>query len=61
MLGTIRSAVAMYIVFISALAPFVFGALLGAGIGVDAILGGFAIAGVLCTLPPFYAEWRGFT
>lgn len=61
MLGTIRSAVAMYVVFISALAPFVFGALLGAGFGVDAILGGFAVAGLVCTLPPFYAEWRGLT
>lgn len=58
MLGTIRSAIAMYVVFISALAPFVFGALLGAGIGVDAILGGFAVAGLICMLPPFYAEWR---
>ena len=59
-LGTVRSAVAMYLVFASALAPFVFGALFDAGIGVDAILGGFAVAGLLCTLPPFYAEWRRF-
>ncbi len=60
MLGSIRSAVAMYVVFISALAPFVFGALLGTGIGVDAILLAFAIAALLCMVPAFYAEWRGF-
>lgn len=57
-LGTIRSAVAMYMVLMSAMSPFVFGALLEAGAGVDAILLGFAIAGLACLLPPFYAGWR---
>ena len=59
-LGTIRSAVAMYMVFVSALAPFVFGALLEAGLSVSAILGGFTVVGILCLLSPFYAERRGF-
>jgi len=59
-LGTVRSAVAMYLVFASATAPFVFGALLEAGMSVDAILAWFAAAGLLCVLPPFYAEWRRF-
>ena len=57
-LGTIRSAVAMYMVLMSATAPFVFGALLDGGISVDAILMGFAAVGVVCLLPPFYAAWR---
>lgn len=60
-LGTIRSAVAMYMVLMSALAPFVFGTLLDAGHGVDAILRGFAVAGVLCLLPPLYAAWHRWT
>ncbi len=59
-LGTIRSAVAMYIVLMSATAPFVFGSLLEAGMSVDAILLAFAGAGFLCCLPPFYAAWRRF-
>jgi MFS family permease len=61
MLGTVRSAVAMYLVFASATAPFVFGALFEAGVSVDAILAWFAAAGLLCVLPPFYAEWRKLT
>jgi MFS family permease len=60
-LGTIRSAIAMYMVLMSALSPFVFGTLLDAGFGVSAILEGFAIAGLLCLLPPFYAAWRRWT
>jgi MFS family permease len=59
-LGTVRSAIAMYLVFASATAPFVFGALYEAGVSVEAILGGFAAACLLCILPSFYAEWRGF-
>ena len=59
-LGTIRSAAAMYLVLMSATAPFVYGALLEAGVGIDAILVGSAIVGIACTLPPFYAAWRRF-
>ena len=57
-LGAIRSAIAMYMVLISALAPFVFGSLIDAGYGVDAILVAFAIGGAICLLPSFYAALR---
>ena len=40
-LGTIRSAVTMYMVVASALAPFVFGALLDAGWAISGVLAVF--------------------
>lgn len=55
-LGTIRSAVAMYMVLISALAPFVFGAALSAGASVTAILATFVVVGLALMVPPFAAE-----
>jgi len=58
-LGTIRSAIAMYMVFVSALSPFVFGAALSAGMSVSAVLGTMAAVGVLLAIPPVAAERRG--
>ncbi|MEX0853778.1 MAG: MFS transporter [Bauldia sp.] len=55
-LGSIRSAVAMYMVLISALAPFVFGAALSAGASVSAILTTFVVVGLALLIPPFAAE-----
>lgn len=55
-LGTIRSAVAMYMVLISALAPFVFGAVLSAGASVTAILATFVVVGLALMVPAFAAE-----
>lgn len=57
-LGTIRSAVAMYMVVMSAVSPFVFGSLIEADYAVDAILIAFAIGSVVCLLPSFYAALR---
>jgi MFS family permease len=57
-LGAIRSAIAMYMVVMSALSPFVFGSLIGAGYAVDPILIAFAIGGAICLLPSFFAAWR---
>ena len=60
-LGAIRSAVAMYMVFATALAPFVFGAALAVGMSVSGVLAAFVAAGFALTLPPVAAErmaWR---
>lgn len=57
-LGMIRSAVFMYLVVMSALAPFVFGTALTAGASVSAILASFAVAGVLLLVPPLVMERR---
>jgi MFS family permease len=51
-LGTIRSAVAMYMVFMTALAPFVFGALISAGVSISAILAGGVVVGLALMIPP---------
>ena len=59
-LGTIRSAVAMYMVFASALAPFVLGAALAAGWSISAVMTWFAIAGVILITPPMVAERYAF-
>ena len=59
-LGTIRSAVMMYMVVMSALAPFAFGAALDAGWTVSEILALMAIVGGLFILPPVFAERRGY-
>ncbi len=59
-LGTIRSAITMYMVIASALAPFSFGALLDAGWSVSAILTLFVLVGFLAIIPPVFAERRGF-
>jgi MFS family permease len=59
-LGTIRSAVMMYMVVMSALAPYVFGIALDAGWTVSQILTAFVIASVALVLPPVFAERRGY-
>ena len=59
-LGTVRSAIAMYMVFISALAPFVFGLALSAGFSVPAILTVFVVVGLVFLMPPVLAERRAF-
>ncbi|SDB47706.1 MFS transporter [Bauldia litoralis] len=59
-LGTIRSAVAMYMVLISALAPFVLGALLSAGWSIEVVMTWFVIIGVVCITPPVIAERYAF-
>ena len=59
-LGTIRSAITMYMVIASALAPFSFGALLDAGWSVSAILAMFVTVGFVLIVPPVFAERRGF-
>ncbi|CAN5224225.1 arsenite efflux MFS transporter ArsK [soil metagenome] len=59
-LGTIRSAVAMYMVIASALAPFVFGAALDAGWTVSGVLAMFVAVGIVVLLPPVFAERRSF-
>ncbi len=59
-LGTIRSAVSMYMVFMSALAPFVLGAALAAGWGIGTVMTWFAVVGVLCITPPMFAERYAF-
>jgi hypothetical protein len=50
----------MYMVFASALAPFAFGAALDAGWSVSAVLAVFVAYGVLASIPPIFAERRGF-
>ena len=59
-LGTIRSAVTMYMVFASALAPFVLGAALAAGWSISTVMTWFAIAGVILITPPMVAERYAF-
>lgn len=59
-LGTIRSAVSMYMVLMSALAPWVLGALLAAGWSITTVMTWFAIAGVILLSPPVIAERYGF-
>lgn len=58
-LGTIRSAVNMYMVVVSALAPFVFGAMLDAGWSVSGILAAFVAVSVVLIVPPVFAERKG--
>ncbi len=58
-LGTIRSAVTMYMVVASALAPFVFGAMLDAGWTVSGVLAAFAAVSLVLIIPPIFAERRG--
>ncbi|WP_421726576.1 MFS transporter [Bauldia sp.] len=56
MLGTVRSAVSMYMVLMTALAPFVLGTALAAGMSIGAIVAwGIAIAVVLM-VPSGFAE-----
>ena len=55
-LGTIRSAVNMYMVVASALAPFVFGTLLDAGWSVSGVLALFVAVSVVLIVPPVFAE-----
>lgn len=59
-LGTIRSAVSMYMVFMSALAPFVLGAALAAGWSIAAIMTTFAVVGLILLMPPVFAERLAF-
>jgi len=59
-LGTIRSAVMMYMVVSSALAPYVFGVALDAGWTVSQILTAFVVASMVLILPPMIAERRGY-
>ena len=59
-LATVRSAAAMYMTFISALAPFVFGVALSAGMTVSAILTVFVVTGLIFLLPAVHAERRAF-
>ncbi len=59
-LGTIRSAIVMYMVFASALAPFAFGAALDAGWSISAVLAVFIAYAILAFIPPVFAERRGF-
>ncbi len=58
-LGTIRSAVTMYMVVASALAPFVFGTALDAGWSVSGVLAAFVAVSVVLIIPPVFAERRG--
>lgn len=55
-LGTIRSAVSMYMVLMSALAPFVLGAILAAGWSISTVMIGAAIVGLILISPPMIAE-----
>lgn len=59
-LGTIRSAVMMYMVVMSALAPYAFGVALDAGWSVSQILATMAGVSLACLLPPIFAERRGY-
>lgn len=58
-LGTIRSAVVMYMVLTTALAPFLFGALLAAGVSVTGVLVLLLLVGILAVIPPFAADKLG--
>ena len=58
-LGTVRSAVNMYLVVASALAPFVFGTLLDAGWTVSGILAAFVAVSLVLIIPPVFAERKG--
>ena len=58
-LGTIRSAVTMYMVFASALGPFAFGLALDGGWSVSQILAAFVAYGLLAMLLVIFAERRG--
>lgn len=59
-LGTVRSAVAMYMVFASALGPFVFGVALSAGMSLSAILALFAVVSLIFLIPPVVEDRRAF-
>jgi len=50
----------MYMVFASALAPFVLGAALAAGWSISTVMTWFAIAGVVLITPPMVAERYAF-
>ena len=50
----------MYMVLMSALAPFVLGALLAAGWSITTVMTWFAIAGVILIAPPMIAERYAF-
>lgn len=56
MLGTIRSAVSMYMVFMSALAPFVLGAVLSAGWSIGVIVSWALVIAVFLMIPSLFAE-----
>ncbi len=58
-LGTIRSAVNMYMVIASALAPFVFGAMLDTGWTVSGVLTVFVAVSLVLIIPPVFAERKG--
>lgn len=55
-LGAVRSAVSMYLVLMTALAPFAFGAALSAGASVSAVLTAFVVIGLALIVPPVAAE-----
>jgi len=55
-LGAIRSAIAMYLVLMSALAPYVFGVAMDAGASVTSILTAFVVVGLAFLAPPLAAE-----
>lgn len=57
-LGTVRSAIVVYIVLMTALAPFVFGTLISMGVGVSAILTGGVFIGVAFMIPPIVTARR---
>lgn len=59
-LGTVRSAVMMYMVVMSALAPYAFGVALDAGWSVSQILATMAAVSLACLVPPVFAERRGY-
>jgi len=52
-LGAIRSAVAMFLTFISGLSPFLFGLVLDSGASVSAALWGLVIVGLVLLIPAF--------
>ena len=55
-LGAIHSAIAMFMVFMSGLSPFVFGLALDLGLTVSATLWGLVAYGVLALAPVVFAE-----
>jgi MFS family permease len=59
-LGTIRSAMMMYMVVMSALAPYAFGLALDSGWTVSEILWTCLAVSAVFLLPPVFAERRGF-
>ena len=57
-LGTIRSAISMYMVFMSALSPWVYGVLLDGGLGLSTILLLSVGIGLVLSVPAALAERR---